>query len=313
MVSKGYPLRIPPNKGVVLRVHDRPGENKETSGKGHAPEPGVLYVVATPIGNLADISSRAIETLGSVDIVAAEDTRHSAGLLSHLGLKKPLVSLHSFNEGERTAEIIALLEKGESVALVSDAGTPLISDPGFPLVRAAREAGYRVTPIPGPSALVAALSVSGLPCDRFVFEGFLPAKQGQRRARLADVVSEPRTLVYYESPHRVEACVADMAEIFGAQREVVLLRELTKTFEQIHAGTLADLVQWLAEDPNHRRGEFVVVVAGAESAETHEEDQLAMLRVLLGYLSVKDAAAVAARLTGSSKRQLYQLALTLKG
>lgn len=274
---------------------------------------GVLYIVATPIGNLADISARAIEVLGRVDLVAAEDTRHTAGLLSHLGLKKKLLSLHAFNESARTAPILDALAEGQAIALVSDAGTPLISDPGFPLVRAAREAGYRVTPVPGPSALLAALSVSGLPCDRFVFEGFLPPKRGARRQRLGLLRNESRTLVLYESPHRIEAMVEDMADVVGEARMVVLLRELTKTFEQIHAAALGEMRDWLAADANHRRGEFVVVLAGAEAREPGAEAQEKMLRVLLDYLSVKDAAAAAARLSGVSKRELYQLALTIKG
>ncbi len=274
---------------------------------------GTLYVVATPIGNLADIGARAVEVLGRVDLVAAEDTRHTAGLLSHLGLKKRLLSLHTYNESSRTATLLDLLAQGQSVALVSDAGTPLISDPGFPLVRAAREAGFRVTPVPGPSALVAALSVSGLPCDRFVFEGFLPAKQGARRAHLEVLRNEPRTLVFYESPHRIEATLADMAAVMGGEREAVLLRELTKTFEQIHAAPLARMQPWLAADADHRRGEFVIVLAGAEAESSDVEAQREVLGVLLDYMRVKDAAAAAARLTGASKRDLYQLALTLKG
>ncbi len=274
---------------------------------------GALYVVATPIGNLADIGARAVETLGSVDLIAAEDTRHTAGLLSHLGLKKPLLSLHTYNESSRTGQLLAALAQGRSVALVSDAGTPLISDPGFPLVRAAREAGFRVIPVPGPSALIAALSVSGLPCDRFVFEGFLPARAGPRRARLEALAMESRTLVFYESPHRIEATIEAMAEIMGAGREAVLLRELTKTFEQIHAAPLAEMRQWLASDADHRRGEFVIVLAGAEEAAPREAEQRELLAVLLDYLSVKDAAAAAARLTGAPKRTLYQLAVAMKG
>ncbi len=274
---------------------------------------GTLYVVATPIGNLADIGARAIEILGAVDLIAAEDTRHTAGLLSHLGLKKPLLSLHTYNESSRSGRILAVLAEGRSVALVSDAGTPLISDPGYPLVRAAREAGFRVSPVPGPSALVAALSVSGLPCDRFVFEGFLPAKAGPRRARLEALVAEPRTLVFYESPHRIEATIEAMAQVMGAGREAVLLRELTKTFEQIQAAPLAAMRQWLVADPDHRRGEFVIVLAGAEMETLGQVQQRELLAVLLDYLSVKEAAAAAARLTGAPKRTLYQLAVEMKG
>ncbi len=273
---------------------------------------GTLYVVATPIGNLGDITARAVEVLGAVGLVAAEDTRHTAGLLAHLGLKKPLLSLHSFNEAARVEQVLHTLREGTSVALVSDAGTPLISDPGFPLVRAARAEGLVVSPLPGPSALVAALSVSGLPCDRFVFEGFLPARQGARKAHLASLVDEARSMVFYESPHRIEACIRDMAEVIGADREVVLLRELTKTFEQIHAATLAGMIDWLAADSNHRRGEFVIVLAGRKLELPGIEAQRAMLKVLLEYMSVKDAAAVASRLTGVSRRMLYQMAVELR-
>ena len=273
---------------------------------------GTLYVVATPIGNLGDITARAVEVLGAVGLVAAEDTRHTAGLLAHLGLKKPLLSLHSFNEAARVEQVLHTLREGTSVALVSDAGTPLISDPGFPLVRAARAEGLVVSPLPGPSALVAALSVSGLPCDRFVFEGFLPARQGARKAHLASLVDEARSMVFYESPHRIEACIRDMAEVIGADREVVLLRELTKTFEQIHAATLAGMIDWLAADSNHRRGEFVIVLAGRKLELPGIEAQRAMLKVLLEYMSVKDAAAAASRLTGVSRRMLYQMAVELR-
>jgi 16S rRNA (cytidine1402-2'-O)-methyltransferase len=273
---------------------------------------GTLYVVATPIGNLGDITARAVEVLGAVGLVAAEDTRHTAGLLAHLGLKKPLLSLHSFNEAARVEQVLHTLREGTSVALVSDAGTPLISDPGFPLVRAARAEGLVVSPLPGPSALVAALSVSGLPCDRFVFEGFLPARQGARKAHLASLVDEARSMVFYESPHRIEACIRDMAEVIGADREVVLLRELTKTFEQIHAATLACMIDWLAADSNHRRGEFVIVLAGRKLELPGIEAQRAMLKVLLEYMSVKDAAAAASRLTGVSRRMLYQMAVELR-
>ncbi|HFD88005.1 MAG TPA: 16S rRNA (cytidine(1402)-2'-O)-methyltransferase [Gammaproteobacteria bacterium] len=274
---------------------------------------GTLYIVATPIGNLRDISARAIEVLGAVALVAAEDTRHTAGLLNHLGLQKKLLSLHSFNENARVQQVLERLQQGDSIALVSDAGTPLISDPGFPLVRAARAAGIMVSPVPGPSALIAALSVSGLPCDRFVFEGFLPAKQGARRSHLEALKSETRSMVFYESPHRIESCIRDMDDIIGGEREVVLLRELTKTFEEIHADSLKGLQQWLTTDSNHRRGEFVIVLAGAEAQSPGTEDQEALLKVLLDYMSVKDAAAAASRLSGVPKRTLYQLAVALKG
>lgn len=272
----------------------------------------VLYVVATPIGNLGDLSSRARDVLEAVDLVVAEDTRHTASLLSYLGLKKRIFSLHAHNEDKRSEAIMARLESGESVALVSDAGTPLISDPGFPLVRAARGAGFHVSPIPGPSAFVAALSVSGLPCDRFVFEGFLPAKGPARRARLEQLTTEPRTLVFYESPHRISQSIADLEAVFGGGRKGVLLRELTKKFEQIHAGMLSELMQWLAENENHRRGEFVIVVAGGDVEPATQHDAKVLLGILLEHLRVKEAAAAAAKLTGQPKRDLYQMALQLK-
>lgn len=272
----------------------------------------VLYVVATPIGNLGDLSSRAIGVLSDAELIVAEDTRHTGALLTHLGLKKKMISLHAHNEEKQTEVVIGYLESGVSVALVSDAGTPLISDPGFPLVKRAREGGWQVSPIAGPSALIAALSVSGLPCDRFIFEGFLPAKRPARRSRLESLAAESRTLVFYESPHRIQECVLDMSEVFGARREAVVLRELTKKFEQIHSAALSDLLDWLAVDDNHRRGEFVLVVAGSDVEASAKYETHALLGILLAHLHVKEAAAVAAQLTGESKRDMYQLAIELK-
>ena len=224
---------------------------------------GTLFVVATPIGNLADLSPRALATLKSVAAVCAEDTRHTRQLLAHYGVEKPLLALHEHNEGEIADKLVARLVAGESLALVSDAGTPLVSDPGYRLVRAARAAGIKVSPIPGASAVIAALSVAGLASDRFVFEGFLPAKAAARRERLALLASEPRTLVFYESAHRIEDSLADMASAFGVERPAVLARELTKLFETVLDGTLADVRAQVAADPNQRRGEFVVIVQGA--------------------------------------------------
>ncbi|WP_455385258.1 16S rRNA (cytidine(1402)-2'-O)-methyltransferase, partial [Acidihalobacter prosperus] len=235
-------------------------------------EAGVLYVVATPLGNLGDISPRAAEILGAVDVVAAEDTRVSGRLLAHLGLSAGrLLSLHEHNEESRVPGLIQRLRDGDSVALISDAGTPLISDPGFRLVVAAREAGVRISPVPGPSALIAALSVAGLPTDRFVFEGFLPAKPAARRSRLQALADERRTLVFYESSHRVEACVGDMAEAFGGARRAVIARELTKRFEQVADGALDELKSWLEADADRSRGEFVLVVAGDDKQPTSAE------------------------------------------
>ena len=277
---------------------------------------GTLYVVATPIGNLDDLSPRAARTLASVDVVAAEDTRHSGRLLSHLGIQKRMVALHDHNEKDRAAGILTELQAGRDVALISDAGTPLISDPGYVLVREARAAGHRVSPIPGPCALVAALSVAGLPTDRFLYVGFLPAKRSGRRASLEVLSSEVATLVFYESPHRIMESVRDIADVLGSDREIVLGREITKTFETFYSGSVADVLAELERDPHGNRGEFVVMVrgaaaqAGSEAAATMDVDR--MLRVLLAELPVKKVAKMASELTGLSKNELYQRALALK-
>ena len=277
---------------------------------------GTLYVVATPIGNLDDLSPRAARTLASVDVVAAEDTRHSGRLLSHLGIQKRMVALHDHNEKDRAAGILTELQAGRDVALISDAGTPLISDPGYVLVRDARAAGHRVSPIPGPCALVAALSVAGLPTDRFLYVGFLPAKRSGRRASLEVLSSEVATLVFYESPHRIMESVRDIADVLGSDREMVLGREITKTFETFYSGSVADVLAELERDPHGNRGEFVVMVrgaaaqAGSEAAATMDVDR--MLRVLLAELPVKKVAKMASELTGLSKNELYQRALALK-
>lgn len=276
---------------------------------------GVLYVVATPIGNRADISQRALEVLGSVAQVLAEDTRHSGALLRSLGLTTPLLSLHEHNEQAQVDGVLARLREGHDLALISDAGTPLISDPGYRVVRAARLAGITVVPVPGPSALITALSVAGLPTDRFVFEGFLPAKSAARRAQLHSLTAETRTLILYESSHRIQECLADLAEIFGSARAAVIARELTKAFEQVQGGTLAELNAWLAADTNRLRGEFVVLIAGAPPAEQSEINAEArrVLEILLRELPVKQAASLAAEITGARRNALYQLALELGG
>jgi 16S rRNA (cytidine1402-2'-O)-methyltransferase len=276
--------------------------------------PGVLYVVATPIGNLEDISARALKVLAEVDLVAAEDTRHSGMLLGHFGIRSELISLHDHNEAERAPMLVARLQAGESVALISDAGTPLISDPGFDLVQAARAAGITVTPIPGASAVVAALSVSGLPTDRFVFEGFLPAKSGARRERLEALAAEIRTLVFYESVHRLKESLQDMAAVFGPERPAVLARELTKLHEGIRDASLQALAEWAASDPAAAKGEVVVMVAGA-AAEVAALDAEAerVLKLLLAELPVKQAAALTADITGLKKNLLYDRALELAG
>lgn len=274
---------------------------------------GTLYVVATPIGNRADITQRALTVLAAVDRILAEDTRHSGALLHSLGIAKPLTSLHEHNEDAQVELVLERLRGGEDLALVSDAGTPLISDPGFRLVRAARAAGLAVVPIPGPSALITALSVAGLPTDRFVFEGFLPARSAARRSRLQQLADEARTLVFYESSHRIADCLADLCTSFGAEREAVIARELTKAFEQIETGSLAALQDWLVADANHSRGEFVVLVQGAPAADDADIslDAQRVLTILLKEMPVKKAAALAAEITGARKNALYQRALEI--
>ena len=277
-------------------------------------QPGKLYIVATPIGNLGDITLRAQEVLGSVDLILAEDTRHSRPLLNHFGIQVPLQALHEHNEDRLSSAVVSRLESGESMALISDAGTPLISDPGYPLVRLARSRGIVVVPLPGACAMVTALSASGLATDRFVFEGFLPSKKGARRKRLEQLVSEPRTLVFYESSHRIADSLADMADLFGPGREAVIARELTKRFETIHGGELSVLVDWTQSDSNQQKGEFVVMVSGAPETPTEESsvttDQV--LKVLMAELPLKQAASLAAGITGQKRNRLYERALELK-
>ena len=275
---------------------------------------GILYVVATPIGNLQDISARALDVLRTVSRVAAEDTRHSRKLLAHYGIGTPLVALHEHNERAISQRLLQILAAGEDIALVSDAGTPLISDPGFFLVRAASQVNIRVVPVPGPSALIAALSVAGLPTDRFCFEGFLPSRQAARRQRLQSLQTGTATLVFYESSHRIRASLADMAEVFGAGREATLARELTKTFETIRHGTLDGLLAWMDADSNQQKGEFVVLVQGLSAAGPTAVDAAAgqVLAVLLAELPLRQAAALAAKITGCSKNVLYEHGLMLK-
>jgi len=269
---------------------------------------GILYIVATPIGHLGDLSQRAIEVLGVVDRVAAEDTRRSGLLLQHLGITKPFTALHDHNERERAPQLVERLLAGERIALVSDAGTPLVSDPGFSLVRAAQEAGIRVVPVPGPSAVMAALSAAGIPTDRFCFEGFLPAKAGARRERLAALVEEARTLVFFEAPHRMAETLAEMVALFGEQREAALARELTKTHETIRRLPLGELAAWVAADGEQQLGEAVLLVRGAAPAAT---DTLAAevrrtASILAESLPVKEAAALAARICGAKKNLIYR-------
>ena len=267
---------------------------------------GTLHVVATPIGNLGDLSPRALETLKRVDAICAEDTRHTRQLLAHFGLERPLLALHEHNEGDAAAPLVARLLAGDSLALVSDAGTPLVSDPGFRLVRAARAAGVRVSPVPGPSALVAALSVAGLPSDRFVFEGFLPAKAKARREHLQALAAEPRTLIFYESSHRIEDTLADMAMAFGEERPAVVARELTKLFETVLDGGLAGLARRVREDANQRKGEFVVLVQGApEAADAKVAEGRRLYARLCEHLPPSTAAKLAADLSGAPRKALY--------
>ncbi len=279
------------------------------SGPSHpavAVRSGCLFVVATPIGNLGDLSPRALETLKTVSAICAEDTRHTRQLLAHFGVERPLLALHEHNEDEIAERVVARMSAGESLALVSDAGTPLVSDPGFRLVRAARAAGIKVSPLPGPSALIAALSVAGLPSDRFVFEGFLPAKAAARRERLSTLAGETRTLVFYESSHRIEETLADAAAAFGAQRLATIARELTKLFETVLDGTLEDLAARVAADANQRKGEFVLLVQGAgENADARIVEGRRLYAKLSEHLPPSTAAKLAAELSGAPRKALY--------
>lgn len=265
-----------------------------------------LHVVATPIGNLSDLTPRALETLRTVDAICAEDTRRSGQLLSHFGLSTPLLALHEHNEEAIAARIVARLQQGQSLALVCDAGTPLVSDPGYRLVRAARAAGIRVSPVPGACAAIAALSVAGLPSDRFVFEGFLPARPSARREHLRTLVSEPRTLVFYESSHRIAESLADLVAVFGAQRPAAIARELTKLFETVLDGELAALLAQVEADQNQRKGEFVVMVQGAAAdADALLAEGRRVHALLRDHLPPSTAAKLAAEITGAPRKALY--------
>lgn len=275
---------------------------------------GVLYVVATPLGNLGDITYRAVEILKTVDLVTAEDTRHSRKLLGHYGISTPMLSLHTHNEQEQTMHLIELLGQGKKIALISDAGTPLISDPGFILVREIHKQGGRVIPIPGPSAVIAALSIAGLPTDRFVFEGFLPSKAVARATYLQALRAEPRTLVFYEAPHRILETLSALVDIFGAQRDAVLVRELTKTYETVCAKPLSELRDWVAAHAEQQLGEIVLLVQGATAVASQTKCEIeveTLLAQLLTHVSVKTAAQLAAAVTGLGKNALYDRALQL--
>lgn len=275
-----------------------------------------LYCVATPIGNLGDITARAVTVLGAVDVIYAEDTRVTRKLLAHLGIQNALYSLHEHNEAARVEEVCAAIVQGKSVALVSDAGTPLISDPGYHLVNKLVGRGVRVIPVPGVSAIITALSAAGLPTDRFAFEGFLPAKSSLRRKALEGLKSATQTLVFYESSHRISDFLSDLQAIFGAERNIVIARELTKLYEQFYRGSVAELLQRLAGDENMRKGEFVVMVAGAiasdDPAEQTALDTVHLLEILVAELPVKQAATIAAQLTGQAKNSLYRQAMSIK-
>ncbi len=274
---------------------------------------GTLYIVATPIGNLEDITNRALRILREVDLIAAEDTRHTTKLLQHFAINTSLKPCHDHNEREQQNYFVQILLAGKNIALVSDAGTPLISDPGFHLVREAQQQGIKVVPIPGACAVIAALSAAGLPSDRFSFEGFLPAKSTARKNTLETLKEEPRTLIFYEAPHRLLESLQDLVAAFGENRQAVLARELTKTFETIKNSTLAELTEWVKADSNQQRGECVLLVEGWKTPEQADINQetVRVLKVLLAELPVKQAAALAAEITGERKNKLYQYALEI--
>ncbi|MGN6227779.1 16S rRNA (cytidine(1402)-2'-O)-methyltransferase [Dyella sp. KULCS107] len=270
-------------------------------------QPGSLWVVATPIGHRDDFTARAVQTLRQVAVIAAEDTRHSRPLLQHYAIDTPLVALHEHNEREAVDALVQRMLGGESVALISDAGTPLISDPGFRLVRAARAAGVRCVPVPGACAAIAALSVAGLPSDRFVFEGFLPPKSAARRARLQELAGDPRTLIFYESSHRVAESLADMRDVFGGDREAVLARELTKLFETVIGEPLDDLAARVAADPDQQRGECVLLVAGrGEEVDARLAEGQRVFAILREELPPAKAAKLAAAISGAPRKLLYE-------
>jgi len=276
-------------------------------------QPSTLYIVATPIGNLADISQRALNILENVDVIACEDTRHTQRLLSAYSIKNRTMSMHDHNERQRQEQISSLLQEGKSVALVSDAGTPLISDPGFHLVRHCRQLGLAVSPIPGACAAISALSVAGLPTDRFTFEGFLPSKSGSRQSTLNELANETRTMVFYDAPRRAIDTVEDIVKVLGGERYVVMARELTKTFETVHSDTAENLLAWLQEDPNQLKGEMVLIIEG------HKVDPndipahvVATLKLLLAEMKPKKACAITAEIYGVKKNALYDFALSLK-
>jgi 16S rRNA (cytidine1402-2'-O)-methyltransferase len=277
-------------------------------------EKGCLYIVATPIGNLDDITYRAVQVLMEVDAIAAEDTRHSKKLMQHLGVATPLVALHEHNENALSEKIIKRLERGESLALISDAGTPLISDPGFPLVNQAHKAGLKIIPVPGASSVLAALSVSGLPTDRFVFEGFLPSKKTARQNRLRELEKETRTLILFETPHRITVALADLAEVLGEDREIFMARELTKTHEEVKRSSVGQVLEAASSGALQERGEFVLVLAGNGNKQSAIDDQaLKIFDLLLEELPLKTSASLASKITGLKRKDFYNEGLKKSG
>ena len=275
--------------------------------------PATLYIVATPIGNLGDISQRAIDILTQVDVIACEDTRHTGKLLSAFSIKNKTMSLHDHNERQRQDQVASMLQEGKTIALVSDAGTPLISDPGFHLVRHCRSLGLQVSPIPGACAAISALSVAGLPTDRFSFEGFLPSKSGSRQDTLTALADESRTMVFYDAPRRAIDTVQDIVATLGGERYIVIARELTKTFETIHSDTAENLLAWLEQDANQLKGEMVLIIEGYKAAENEiSKEVISTLKLLLGEMKPKKACAIAAEIYGVKKNALYEVALGLK-
>lgn len=275
---------------------------------------GILYVVATPIGNLQDISLRALDILKSVDAIAAEDTRHTSGLLNHFGISKKLIAVHEHNEHQSAEKLLQQLNAGESIALVTDAGTPGISDPGALVVDLVRKAGIKVVPVPGASAVIAALSASGITQNGFLFHGFLPASGAARRKQLEALKTQTVTLVFYEAPHRILECVADLSQVLGADRRITFARELTKTFETFHSCNLGEALTWLEADTNQQRGEFVLLVEAPaqKEADAIPEDAVRVLKLLLAELPLKQAVKLATDITQLKKNDLYEFALQLK-
>jgi len=270
---------------------------------------GLLYIVATPIGNLSDISERAVEVLKQVGLIAAEDTRHSKTLLERFGIKTRVTAYHEHNEEKVTQQLIQQIQKGESIALISDAGTPLINDPGYNLVVSAHDNKIQIVPIPGPSAIITALSASGLPTNKFIYEGYLPAKNKARETRLKELKNESRTLVFYEAPHRIVESLKIMQEIFGEQRRVTIGRELTKQFEQIVRDQLSVINKKIENEEIKQKGEFVVVVEGAKEMAVSDKETLRINQIIAEKMSPKEAASLTAKITGKKKNEVYKLEL----